>query len=144
MKGVAARATEARGLARRVAGLVPSPLFLALRAATQLVTVVRRQPLASPTPAQQVALRAGSAQLRALTRTVLPSAQAGASASVEGALGELIAQTLAMVEDALGATPPVICAPCVGNEVHALQGSFHKREGHSGSAKTSGGLPTLT
>jgi hypothetical protein len=125
------RFAAARSLARRTSALIgnssrileqlrnsralPSPLWLALRGANQLAQRLLDQPSAPPTDAQRRALLAAGAQIRNLAAGILATGGAREPGSVEFQLAELIARTLALIDqvtrepltiDAAEASPP--------------------------------------
>ena len=81
------------------------PIDLAMRAASAVVGRLEASPPpAATTATQQILLGAAAAQLRARAGSILPSSEGERSGS-EAALGELIARTLALVDDALAGGP---------------------------------------
>lgn len=82
------------------AGEAPSPLLLAIRAASELAQRILDQPSPVATPAQRQRLQALGAQLRFMTARILVSAEGQDPKSVEGELAELVRRTLQLIEHA--------------------------------------------
>ncbi len=87
------------GLARAVKqGLLPGPLWLALRAANELARRIAQQPTPVATAAQRRTLQAAGAQIRTMTARLIVSAEGHDPKSVEAELAELVKRTLDLIE----------------------------------------------
>ena len=82
----------------RKSGGIPSPLYLALRAANRLAQTLAEQRAAAPTPAQRRALLAAAAQIRTMAASILITGSASDRGSVECQLAELITRTLELID----------------------------------------------
>jgi hypothetical protein len=82
----------------RKSGGIPSPLYLALRAANKLAQTLAEHPAAPPTAAQRRALLAAAAQIRTMAGSILITGSASDPGSVEFQLAELITRTLALID----------------------------------------------
>lgn len=77
-----------------------------LQVTTLVATQMQKMPMPKPRPAERVALSVAASQLRALVGSALVrEAAAGDRGSPEGALLELVHQTLALVDKALATDP---------------------------------------
>ncbi len=74
---------------------------------------------AGATPTQQLVLAAAAAQLRAAAGSILVSSEGASPGSVESSLGELVARTLALVDEAM--IPPLTIEPRAERWVVASQ-----------------------
>jgi len=89
------------------AGGVPSPLWLLIHSANQLVERILAQPSPVATPSQRRTLLAMATQLRAMSSRIIVTTGAHDPNSVEAELAELVRRTLELVER-VTAEPPAI------------------------------------
>jgi hypothetical protein len=87
------------GLVRAVKqGLIPGPLWLALRAANELARRIAEQPTPVATAAQRRTLLAAGDQIRILTARLIVSKDERDPKSVTAELSELVTRTLELIE----------------------------------------------
>ncbi|MES1175640.1 MAG: hypothetical protein ABUL62_15070 [Myxococcales bacterium] len=87
------------GLVRAVReGVIPGPLWLALRAANELARRIAEQPTPVASAAQRRTLLAAGAQIRAMTAHLIISTEERDPRSVTAELSELVTRTLELIE----------------------------------------------
>jgi len=110
MAARACRAGQAPIRKMRSARPQQQPLDLAIRAASAVVGALEASPPPPATPAQRIVLGAAAAQLRSRAGRTLMSGGGQETRTCETALGQLVARTLALVEEAM-AGPPALTSP---------------------------------
>ncbi len=88
-------------------GTVPGPLLLIIRAANEMAHSLSQQQSPTPTAAQRRALLAAGAQIRAMTRSIITSAQGRDPRSLEAELAQLITRTLDLIDQVTAEPAPL-------------------------------------
>lgn len=104
MKKVASIATRARNAREGGGGLAKAGLVQLIHVSTVMAKQMQKLPMPKPRPTEQVVLATAAANLRAVA-DAMGALTPGDPRTPEGALSELVAETLALVDRMLAGDP---------------------------------------